>query len=342
MGRCVIRGVCQKGGSTYRRFKVKGADGRWRDQYVPLPDPSDPRFAVELARVNGTVAPRVAPADGTMAALAVEYRRRMASRALADATRRNQATYVARIETDHGHRRVADLRPRDVYALRNRMADQPGTANNYLAVLRAMMQLACEMGWADHNPVAGVPALALGEHQPWPDDVIAAALGRANPRLRLAIVTALCSGQRVSDIIRMQHNWHDGEMMQFSQQKTGKFVAVPMHPMWLEELARHPRSAVTLLVDRRGKPYAGTDPLQEQLRRLMRQIGHAGFTMHGLRKNACCYLLDLGLSDTQAGAILGMTAEVVRHYGKRANVARIARDAAPTMLGGKIAGLVGK
>jgi hypothetical protein len=50
----MIPGVCQKGGSTYRRFKVKNADGKWGDQYVKLPDPSDPGFAEELARVNGS------------------------------------------------------------------------------------------------------------------------------------------------------------------------------------------------------------------------------------------------------------------------------------------------
>jgi hypothetical protein len=37
----MIPGVCQKGGSTYRRFKVKRRR-QVGDQYVKLPDPSDP------------------------------------------------------------------------------------------------------------------------------------------------------------------------------------------------------------------------------------------------------------------------------------------------------------
>jgi hypothetical protein len=38
----------------------------------------------------------------------------------------------------------------------------------------------------------------------------ARALAAAAPMLRLAIVTGLCSGQRISDAILMQHGWHDG------------------------------------------------------------------------------------------------------------------------------------
>jgi hypothetical protein len=60
-----------------------------------------------------------------------------------------------------------------------------------------------------------------------------------------------------------------------------------------------------------------------------------GFTYHGLRKNACCYLLELGLSDTEVGAILGMTPETVRHYGKQARALIIARGASERVLCGK-------
>ncbi|MDZ7895215.1 MAG: hypothetical protein U5M50_09830 [Sphingobium sp.] len=37
-----------------------------------------------------------------------------------------------------------------------------------------------------------------------------------------------------------------------------------------------------------------------------------------------CYLLETGISDTRAGAILGMTPEPVRHTGKRARAYMIA------------------
>jgi hypothetical protein len=36
------------------------------------------------------------------------------------------------------------------------------------------------------------------------------------------------------------------------------------------------------------------------------------FVFHGLRKNICCYLLDLGLNDSQIGSMLGMSPSMMR------------------------------
>ncbi|MEJ8630354.1 hypothetical protein P0F65_11905 [Sphingomonas sp. I4] len=67
----------------------------------------------------------------------------------------------------------------------------------------------------------------------------------------------------------------------------------------------------------------------------------ATFTFHGLRKNACCYLLETALNDSEVGSILGMSPESVRHYGKRtrARALMVARGAANRMTVGKIIGL---
>ena len=67
----------------------------------------------------------------------------------------------------------------------------------------------------------------------------------------------------------------------------------------------------------------------------------ATFTFHGLRKNACCYLLAMGLNDSEVGSILGMSAEMVRHYGKRARALTIAQNAIERVTGGKIVELAG-
>lgn len=176
---------------------------------------------------------------------------------------------------------------------------------------------------------------------------------------RLAIATGLCSGQRVSDCIRMQYGWVTDGIMQLRNKKMKCDVAIPMHPFWIEELARLPRKAVTLLYERTGAPFKTTGAIQARFRDLMaldavrevhadlvaRELIEEGqrYSFHGLRKNACCYLLELGLSDTEVGSILGMSSEMVRHYGKRTRALTIARGAAERVIGGKIMSLpVGK
>jgi hypothetical protein len=41
-------------------------------------------------------------------------------------------------------------------------------------------------------------------------------------------------------------------MMEFVAEKNKADVAVPVHPLWIEEIAKVPRKAVTILYDRSG------------------------------------------------------------------------------------------
>lgn len=340
-----IPGVCQKKGQTYRRFKVKGADGKWRDHYVKLPDPTDPRFAEELARVNGAAEAPAKAVAGTIRALAADFRvaldggwtkkkRRKGAKAISANTRRNYDRYIDMLVDSHGGEFVRDLTPANVYALRDKMGETPGKANNWLSVLKLMLTFAGERGWINTNPAADVGLLPVGEHDPWPADVLVEALEAASPMLRLAIVTGLCTGQRVSDCIKIQHNWLRSGIMEMSQLKTAVDVAVPVHPWWRAEIDKLEKRATTVLYDRFGKPFTGSDRIQERVRVLMHSLGHVDddgqllYTFHGLRKNACCYLLEAGLPDTDVGSLLGMSTETVRHYGKRAKALMIARRTA--------------
>ena len=350
-------GCCWKMGLPYRRFQIRNEEtGKYRDHYVRLPHPFDPGFAEALERVNASAktGTREVLLPGSMAALAREFRaalnkgwtrktRKKGAKPLADSTKANYLYYIAMFEVaPYTKRLVKDLEPKYVYKFRDDMAEQPGKANNALAVLKLMLHFAAERGWVKTNAAADVPYLPIGEHDPWPREVLMQALAEASPMLRLAIVTGLCTGQRVSDVILIQHGWLRTGIMEMSQLKTNVDVAVPVHPMWREEIAKVERKSITLLYDRFGKPFSGTDRIQERIRRLMHQLGHVGedghvlYTFHGLRKNACCYLLETGMSDTDVGAILGMTPETVRHYGKRARAYMIAVGAAEKMTTGNI------
>jgi integrase len=353
VGRLALKNVTEKKGLLYFRRKIAG-----KDTYHRLPPLDHPDFLSEYRRLSQDAPARTAATPGTFAALVEAMRASPEWRAKDIKTRTNQSRYLDMIAADHGHRTVKGVRPVHVYKMRDAFADTPGKANNWLSVFRSLMKLAVRMDLRSDNPAQDVPVFATGEHEPWPADLLRVCLEEATPMTRLAIVTGLCSGQRIGDCIRMQYGWIDGGIMgPFTQEKvrrdgTTKDVAVPMHGFWTEELAKLPRKAVTLLYDRTGRPFTSTSALQERLRDLMakpavqevhadlvaREVISEGdtFTFHGLRKNACCYLLELGLSDSDVGSILGMSSEMVRHYGKRARALMIARRAADTVTGGKI------
>jgi integrase len=332
----MIPGVVEINGHLYLRRRWLDADRKRHVAYVGLPAIDDLNFNAALTRAKSGREERAGPVPGTIAALAAEFRGAINKRKLAAATRLNYLRYVDRIEREHGTKTVKGMRPAHVYKIRDELEETVGVANNYLAVLRLMMAFACERDWRDTNPAAGVPKLPGGEHEPWPADVLEAALAAATPMMRLAIVTGLCGGQRIGDTIRLQHGWNKNGIIEVVQGKTRVFAAIPMHPLWLAEIDKVPRRALTILYDRSGQPFASVEPIQARIRDLMAKIGAHGFTFHGLRKNACCYLLEMGLNDVQVGSTLGMSAEMVRHYGKRARSLMIAKSLAEQLTGGNV------
>lgn len=361
MGRLALKNVTERppgSGRLYFRRKIAG-----KDSYVRLPAVESPDFAAEYDRLSAPEPQRARAAQGSIAALVEAYRGSQEYKAKDIKTRTNQTRYLDMIAEKHGHRTVRGVRPVHVYIMRDAMADTPGKANNWLSVFKSLMRFAVREDLRTDNPTTDVSILAIGEHEPWPADLLTVCLEQATPMTRLAIVTGLCSGQRIGDCVRMQYGWIGAEgIMEFAQQKRRrggmiKEVAVPMHPFWIEELAKLPRRSVTLLYERTGAPFKTTAALQERLRALMdkeavkqvladlvaRESVAEGtrFTFHGLRKNSCCYLLECGLNDSEVGEILGMSPEMVRHYGKRARALMIARGAAERMTGGKIISMPG-
>lgn len=337
MGRVDFKNLCRKGGRLYYRRKVKG-----KDYYIRLPEITDPFFAEAYARANGTAQERKKPMAGTIAALVAEFKASAEFKNIrSPVTVTNIMRYLDMIAAEHGAKSVRAMSRADVLRERDRFADKPGKANNWLNIMRRLMGFAIDRGMRTVNPAANIKPLPIGERQPWPAHVLEAALDAATPMTRLAIVTGLCSGARIGDVIRMQHGWHDGQMMQFRASKNRVDVAVPMHPFWIEEMAKVPRRSVTILYDRTGKPFTDPKALQERVRDLLKAIGAEGYTFHGLRKNAACYLAELGLSDTEIGAIVAMTPQTVRHYTKESRALMIAQGAASRVKRGDVITLKG-
>jgi integrase len=336
MGSVKIPNVSVKNGRTYYRKKEGG-----KDYYLRLPPIDSPGFAEAYQKAKGR-ADREIPHAGTMAALVAEYRASAEFKNIpSDNTRRNYERYLDMLATKHGKNMVRDMSHADVLRERDKMAETPGKANNWVARLNTLMKFAIRRGYRNSNPAAEIKPLPIGEHEPWPANVLNVALEKATPMTRLAIVTGLCTGARIGDAIKLRHDWHDGEMMEFRSSKKKIDVAVPMHPLLLDELAKHPRKAVTLLYDRQGKPFKDTKALQERIRDLMKSIGHPGYTFHGLRKNAACYLSELGLSDREIGSILAMDTDTVRHYTKRSRALMVARGVAERIKKGDVISFAG-
>jgi integrase len=342
MGRIKLKNVCEKEGRLYFRRKVAG-----RDSYHRLPAFDDPSFAEHYERLSAPENVRQRAKAGTIGALVVAYRESSDFTTIkSKATLRNRARYLAMIEEVHGHRSVDGCVRSDIRVMRDAYASKPGKANNWLATFRLLMTFAVdEKKWRPDDPTIGVKMLDIGEHEPWPSYILEAALARATPMTRLAIITGLCSAVRIGDAVRLEHRWIRNGILQFKTSKNKVDVAVPVHPLWAAEIEKLPKLCHTILYDRSGNPFSHRRALGDRIHDLMDQLGRPSYlsngvervySFHGLRKNAACYLAELGLSDIQIGSVCGMSTETVQHYIKRARALMIAYDVASIITRGDV------
>ncbi len=152
------------------------------------------------------------------------------------------------------------------------------------------------------------------------------ALDAAKPMMRLAIVTAVEGGQRISDWIGITHAQVESGLVELTRRKTGTEVFIPVSDRCREAIAEVPRGADTLLYNKFGRAFRTTTTLQNDIRDLMKAIGEPGWTFHGLRRNCANRLAMGGASLLEISAITGMTLPTVMYYTRQINRRRLAQQ----------------
>jgi integrase len=259
--------------------------------------------------------------------------------ALADNTRRNYATALSRISAAWGELPVRGLEPRHVIELRDRMRATPEAANTMLKALSSMINWSIPRGWRSDNPCEKVPFFPPGTPWvAWSWEAIEAWRNHAVPEMRLALMLALFTGQRQSDLVRMTWSDVDEGVIQVvqedgveGQKKTKKKVWVPIHRELRLELSRVKRRSVRILTGHRGRPLT-IESLKTAWQRQHESIelitgACHGLVPHGLRKSAVCFLLEAGCSQEEVEAITRQSREMIRHYALELKRHKLARRA---------------
>jgi integrase len=318
-----LKNVQNVGGRLYYR-RTRTVDGQRKTERIKLPLYDDPGFDAAYRKASGDRSPTAAP-KGSMAELVVLYRQSQEYRALAPETKATRDRYLGIIEDKYGEYDYATMTPGKAKRLRNEYAETPGASRNLMSALSVLYRHAIDLELIDRNPIRGIDRLKLGEHEPWPQAVLERAMDAASPMLRLAIALHLFTGQRISDVCRMEWSHVQDDVIEVRQAKTGKTVWVPMHARLREELAKVPRHVRWLVYNTNGDQMR-KGSLRERLAVVWRQIG-AHYTWHGLRKNAVNALLEAGCSTAEVSAITGQSLQVVEHYARGRDERALARAA---------------
>jgi integrase len=260
------------------------------------------RYRADLSR--GRVG--VGPTPGTVGHLIALYRAHDDFRDLALATRRGYLQSLRVLEELLGDSRLEAVTPPVAQALKRRFAAHAWQANAHLRVLRLLFSFARREGYhRGDNPVTAFRQLRVRPRtQIWTPANIARWCDGAPPELVAALRLALRTCQRQLDVLRLAKTRLVGDILHFTQSKTGEDVWIPAGSDLLSALAAHVHDATTILAAPGGRPWR-PDHFRHAWRKRTLAAGLDGLQFRDLRRTGITELHEAGCTPRQIAAVSG-------------------------------------
>lgn len=263
--------------------------------------------------------------SGTVDDLIIQYYKSADFKSLTPTTQKNYKRVFEDFRERAGKLMVRSMQRRHILRIKDEKADKPGAARTYLKRLNTLFNFAMVRDFRNDSPMMGVKLPAEGDgFRPWTDDDIRHYLDRWGPgtRERLALYACLFTAQRRSDIVKMgDQHVRDGEVS-VVQQKTGKRLWIPLHPLLAAELQLRPKGQLMWFVnEKNGNPIpsesfgnfvraaAKAVNFDKEGNPLEKPLIEGTRGPHGLRKAACRRLIEAGCDAQLARAISGHAGE---------------------------------
>lgn len=218
------------------------------------------------------------------------------------------------------------IRPALVQAFLDGYADRPGAQKNVRSAFGYLEKWAVVRDLLPHSITLGTECVASnGGHKPWTDIEVAQAEQYARSDLARVITLASNTGQRISDLYRMQPRHIetiDGRRgINVMRQKNGDIVPIwiPFNPRLIEIMDTWERRPGPFLLHRTGRPWKDGQELSnewqvERKRNPKLKETHAELVLHGLRATAIVRLRRAGCTPLQISDMVGLTAQMVERY----------------------------
>ena len=319
-------------GRTYFYY-TPGRGGKGQGKRVRLPDdPHSPAFWEAYQELSGLDAAPPQTKAGTFDALIDEYLISPEFSKKAATTQALNKHYLGIIRDLWGDMRVDGVRPVHAINLRDAFAATPRKADELVSTLRTLFAWGRPRELAgDTNPAIDIGKLSGGDGwASWHMDDIAYAREHLRPDLWHAAALALYTGQRQSDVLKMQWSAIREGRIAVRQDKTGKPLTIPLHRDLIPILDQIERCSTRILVNSRGKPWA--TGFRSAWQDAMNADAFAEFrtrrlVFHGLRKSAVNFLLEAGATVPETASVTGQSHQMVAHYAKGVDQGKLASAA---------------
>lgn len=272
---------------------------------------------------------RHAVPQNTFHALTVEYLKSPEYTGLADATKKNYRRWVDKAVEEFGDaslRLFNDVRMRgEVMKYRDKWSASPRQSHYAIQVLSRVLAWGMQRGLVAQNPAASVPSLYKANRADviWTEKEIAAVETKMQPHVKRAFRLAAFTGLALSDLVSLRWNEVGVDRIEHKRSKTGVKQIIPLFDEARTVLAEFPRTAVTVVTNKYGKPYTPRG-FSMAVERARTDAGVAqGKHFHDLRGTFATLLMQRQFDDPVIDEILGW------ETGKSARIRRayISRDA---------------
>lgn len=254
-------------------------------RYLPLGAPDATTFSARLDAA--LIGPE--PSAGSLAHLIWRYQQSPEFKRLAARTQDDYREQLIRIGRAFGREPLSAFDDRAaaqrIFAWRDRRAASPRRADYGVQVLKALLGWAAGRGLVERNRAAGIPPLYRSDrrYKVWQDKDVDAFLAAAPANLGLALIIALETGQRQSDLLSLRWSDIDDDVIGLRQAKTRQDVAVPITARLALALDAAPRCSPYILVRQDGAPWASDGGFRNAWRFYARKAGITDLTYHDLR-----------------------------------------------------------
>jgi hypothetical protein len=338
------------------RLDTVQRDGAWEWAFLDaterrhtLPDPKNVEEfwkAVDKAEAIGRAL--AAGIRQTFSALIVEFKESAAyqlkfdangneRQGIAESTQEQYDRNLDIIEEAWGNDPVASLEAFEIQKVLDKgFRETPAAGRVFRSTLSRLISWGIPRGYRKDNPVDHTETMdSAGTYSPWPPEAFDLFFEYVRVDLHLAVYSGLFTGQRKVDILKMLRPLAAASEMPLVAQKTSDRVPVQIHSEYRSIIDAAPvdkdNPNVSLHLRADGVPWsyegfktAWGRELDKPEMALFRQ---RRWVFHGLRKNAVNMLLEVGCSEEQVAAIVGMSAAMVHHYSKEVSKFRLARSA---------------
>lgn len=184
--------------------------------------------------------------------------------------------------------------------------------DNRLTTISAMLSWAVDRGKLKANHILGFKRLYSSDRSDilWLEGHIRAFMAVAPLQMQRALILALHTGQRLSDLLRAAWTNYDGKTLRIRQSKGNVVVAIPCTRALRGMLDAMPRDATVILTSVTGKAWKKRH-FSDQWKEASDAAGLQDLHFHDLRGTAITMLAEAGCTVPEIASITGHSLKTV-------------------------------